>query len=168
MRVPYHQQINEYSCGPAALQMVLEYFGQEVSQKKLARAVHASRASGTSHAELLRAARRRGFFAYLNDNSTLFEIKHFLALGLPVIVNFIDAASDEGHYAVVVGYRGRWLRLNDPWNGRNFQLSDREFLNRWHDSRNQHREWIMVLAERDFRLGKQFLPRRLAGRAGQS
>ncbi|MDP3996537.1 MAG: cysteine peptidase family C39 domain-containing protein, partial [bacterium] len=67
-------------------------------------------------------------------------------------------SNDEGHYAVVVGLSDDYLFLNDPWNGKKFEISREEFLKRWKDSDGTHKNWLMVISENDLKLGKQFLP----------
>lgn len=158
IRLPYYAQKTDYYCGPAVLQMVLKYFNFWQPQKKIARAAGTNNDTGTDNHNMIKVATACGFYCYVNNNSTFFEIRHFLEKGLPVIVNYIEPTDNEGHFAVVSGITGRSITLNDPWNGRNFKLSQQEFLRRWHDQKNIHHEWIMVVAKEDFHLGKQYLP----------
>ena len=160
MRVPYHEQLNSYTCGPATLQMVMGYFGVHKNQRELAKKMKTKPWKGTDNKDLIRRATHEGFYCYVNNESTIFEIKHFLAMGLPVIVNYIEPSEDEGHYAVIVGYFFRWLILNDPWNGERFKISEKKFLARWYDSRKRYPRWIMVLSKKDMHFGKQYRPRK--------
>ena len=159
MVIPFHRQTTDYTCGPASLQMVFEYFGKYISQKKLEDLLKTSKDAGTNHEALIGAATDNGFYCYVNNESTVHEIKHFLLMHLPVIIHYIEPSSQEGQYAVVSGLRSGKLVLNDPWNGKGFHLSERNFLKRWHDSKNVHKNWIMTVSKEDFNIGKQFLPK---------
>ncbi|MCK9578942.1 MAG: C39 family peptidase [Methanoregula sp.] len=158
LQVPYYKQKNWVNCGPAVLQMVFGYFQHDLSQRKIAKQAKTSAEHGTENHDMIRVALEHGFHVYVNDNSTFFEIRHFLEKGLPVIVSFIEPTDNEGHFAVVSGITLHKIILNDPWNGRNFKMLHRDFLTRWHNESNTHKEWIMVIAKSDFNLGKQYLP----------
>jgi ABC-type bacteriocin/lantibiotic exporter with double-glycine peptidase domain len=159
MNIPFHKQLNDYNCGPAAIQMVFDYFNNHIDQKILEKSLHTSRREGTTHGALIRKATREGFYCYVNNNSTLFEIKHFLSMGLPVVVNFVEPSNNEGHYAVVAGYKRKTLLFNDPWNGKGFPMLEKVFVRRWHGGDHISKRWIMVLAKENLRLGKQYLPK---------
>ncbi|HQU08287.1 MAG TPA: cysteine peptidase family C39 domain-containing protein [Candidatus Paceibacterota bacterium] len=154
--VPYRRQQTKYSCGPAALQMVLEYFGSTCQQRVLAKQMRAQPVIGTSTAHMVRAAARRGFCCYVNDRSSLDDIRYFLTKKLPPIVRFVEPTTEDDHYAVVSGINNRSIILNDPWNGENFRITHKEFIRRWHSEDHSHVAWLMVLAREDFELGEQY------------
>ncbi len=158
MKVPFRIQTTNYTCGPAVLQMVFEYFGLKVTQKELIETMQPTPESGTPHDRMISAATSHGFFCYVNNESDLSEVKFFLSHKLPVIAHFIEPSYEEGHYAVITAYRNKTLIFNDPWNGKNSRLSEKEFKERWCDEKSAHKNWIMVLSTEDFHLGKQFLP----------
>ncbi len=158
MNVPFHEQVTDYTCGPATLQMVFEYLGKPETQKHLARLLKTDPATGTSHLEMIREAEKGGFYCYVNKGSSLQEIQYFLSRKLPVIVHFIEPSGEEGHYSVITGMKNRELILDDPWNGKNIKMSMKDFGERWHDERNHSKQWMMVLSNEDFGLGKQYLP----------
>jgi predicted double-glycine peptidase len=158
LSVPYYKQKNAYYCGPAALEMVFDYFDGWRPQEKLAKDAKTNEEEGTHNSEMIRVATENNFYCYVNDNSTLFEIRHFIELGLPVIVNYIEPAQEEGHFAVVSGITRRNIILNDPWNGHNFKMMWPEFLKRWHNKKNTHKKWVMVISKKDMHFGKQYSP----------
>lgn len=159
LKVPYHRQRNSYTCGPASLQMVFEFFKVPETQKHLSKAAHTNDAVGTLHEAMISLARQHGFYCYVHNNSNMAEIEHFVANGLPVIIDFLEPTSDEGHYAVVVGLTPEQITFNDPWNGRHWQLTRAEFDKRWHDATRGQPRWIMVLNSGPFAVGKQFAPK---------
>ena len=159
MRVPFYWQMNEYPCGPASLQMVFQYFGKHVKQDDLAKTLQTSEDVGTRHGKLIEVATENGFYCYVNNNSTTAEIKYFLSSGLPVVVHFMEEHDNDPHYAVVVSYEKPYFIFNDPWSGREARMSEDRFVRRWHDEKNIHKRWIMVLSQEEFHLGKQYLPK---------
>ncbi|MDP2704742.1 MAG: cysteine peptidase family C39 domain-containing protein, partial [bacterium] len=134
MKVPYHKQSETFTCAPASLKMVFEYFGRHISEQELADELKTDKKNGTRNNKIIKTAVEHGFFCYANNDSEIGEIESFLKKGLPVIVNYIEPSNDEGHYAVVVGLSDDYLFLNDPWNGKKFEISREEFLKRWKDS----------------------------------
>ncbi|MBS3074143.1 C39 family peptidase [Candidatus Pacearchaeota archaeon] len=155
--VPYDHQDTDYTCGPSSLKMVLSFFGVRESELKLAHEAHTSRKKGTAHAELIKLARRHGFYCYIRRDSNINTIRHFIRLGLPVIINYRNIPDNESHYAVVVGYgRGRII-LNDPWNGRNFKIDDKTFIRHW-IGENNTKKWVFVISKEPVIRGKQYNP----------
>ncbi|VVB80060.1 Peptidase C39 family protein [uncultured archaeon] len=159
LKIPFFKQRTGFYCGPASLEMVLAFFKKYKTQKELAKEARTKK-DGTTHEEMIKVARREGFYCYVHNNSTIEEIKHFIKQGLPVIINYKEPSSEEGHYAVISGYKKSRLILNDPWNGNNFKIKEKEFLRRWHDYHKKHeyKNWILVLSRKNLNLGKLFLP----------
>lgn len=159
IKTPFYRQNDDFTCGPAVMKMVFSFLGKTKKINSLAETLHTTKI-GTCHLSLIEEARREGFFCYVNNNSTIHEVRHFINLGLPVVVNYNEPSTNDGHYAVVVGYDRNKIIMNDPWNGKNFKISENEFILRWHDRFNGHasKKWIMVVSKKDFNLGKQYLP----------
>lgn len=163
-RLPYFPQSSDFMCGPASLQMVMAFLGKNKSQDYILKTTGSTKdklkKSGMNNGDLIKAARVAGFYVYVNEDSILPEIKYFIDLKLPVLVNYREPSENDGHFAVVAGYDsiGKKLFLYDPWNGKNFPISERSLLSRWHGSYQGHKKWLMVLATEPFNMGKQFLP----------
>jgi ABC-type bacteriocin/lantibiotic exporter with double-glycine peptidase domain len=105
--VPFVVQ-EDYQCGPAALAMVLGYYGAAVGAEEIARALHLPSLRGTLNLELEFYARRRGFQARAFAG-TLDRMKAELRRGRPLIV-FQDLGFPGypvPHFAVLVGYSDR-------------------------------------------------------------
>lgn len=138
--VPLYQQIDAKGCGPVALQMVFDYFGEFVEQKEI---YNAARAGGTPLPDMARAAhfsdmsttegdrwtqyivtgytaRSIGYagFYFAASEEWMDGLKAIVAQGYPVAVlqNFYPDSADP-HYRVVVGYdevREVFI-VNDGW-----------------------------------------------------
>ncbi len=159
LKIPFYRQYDEFTCGPAVLKMFFSFFGKFKKLDSLAKTLHTDK-NGTHHSSLIGEATKEDFFCYVNNSSTIHEVRHFINLGLPVIVNYNEPSTNDGHYAVVVGYDRNKIIMNDPWNGKNFKMPENEFILRWHDCLNRHtcKKWIMVISKKDFNLGKQYKP----------
>lgn len=158
VKLPRMKQHTKYSCGPVSLEMVLSFLGDKKSEEFFIKTAHTNKVKGTKHKWMLEVAIREGFYCYINSSSSLNEIKQFLLLGLPIIVDFTEPSQNSGHYAVVVGYKRNKIIMNDPWNGKNLSMSESNFTKRWHDVLTESHGWMMVISKTDLQLGKQYLP----------
>lgn len=146
VKVPYHYQSTDYTCGPSSLKMILEYFGKRESEIRLAHEAHTNKRFGTEHVEMINLARKHGFYCYVHHDSNINTIKHFINSDLPVIINFKNPSDGIEHYAVVIGHSKGQLILNDPWNGKDFKISDKVLNNYWIGLHNT-KKWIMVVSK---------------------
>jgi ABC-type bacteriocin/lantibiotic exporter with double-glycine peptidase domain len=105
--VPFLAQ-DAYQCGPAALAMVLAYYGVAVTQDEIARALYLPSVAGTLNLELEFYARRRGF-ATRAFAGTLARVRDEVRRDRPLIV-FQDLGAPGfpvPHFAVLVGFDDR-------------------------------------------------------------
>ena len=141
--VPWHQQLNALSCGAASLEIVLDYWGPDISQKEIMNVARTS-SMGTYTFDVERAGqfsylssaqgryfpnegpeggfvdRAIGFAAFSRSSSTswLKELKTLIDRNIPVIVLMSYAPSGGGgHYRVVIGYDDnlQLVYFSDPW-----------------------------------------------------
>ena len=138
IEVPFYYQVKTYYCGPAALQMVFDYFGENVSQFEIAevartvpyvtytdelrRATHFSDMSTSMGSEMAEnitgySARKLGYAAFEMFGMTLDDLKALIDRNFPVILLMRWVPSEPyGHYRVAVGYNATHIFLHDPWN----------------------------------------------------
>lgn len=160
LEVPYFKQDTIYTCGPAALQMVLAYYGMRQSEQTLAEQLKTSDSKGTSIQHMLDVARRSDFYVYMNNEASLGEITYLLtAFRAPSIIRYLETDQDEDHYAVVVGVSDRDVILNDPWHGPKTRLSRLEFEKRWScDELGTCSRWLMTVTPEPLPMGRQYSP----------
>ena len=121
-------------CGPASLKMVLRFFGDERTEKEIAKIAGSTRQDGTPGENLIVAARALGYDAVMKDEATIEDlVKCVNEDELPVIVNWFS--TDDGHYSVVVGIdeEKREIKLQDPEIRKMRTLPLDEFENVWFD-----------------------------------
>ena len=68
LRFPFHRQTTELNCGPAALQMALEFLGKTCSIEELEELLEIKQGKGISTIKLAIAARKLGFRAEFFSN----------------------------------------------------------------------------------------------------
>ncbi len=144
--VPDVRQSTAYSCGAAALQAVMLYYGIEEREDSLMRELKTNPDTGTSPGDILRVARASGLRAALREKLTFADLEAALGRGIPVIAD-IQAWKDEeglvrpwterwedGHYVVVLGLDEASVYVEDPsLLGCRGVIPKKEFLDRWHD-----------------------------------
>jgi len=136
--VPFHYQTLDYYCGPACLEMVFDYYGEDISQLEIAevartypystytdelrRAAHFSDTStsmGTEMPENITGytLRQLGYSAFEQWSMTIDQLKTLIDHNFPIILlMWYDQYYDSGHYRVAVGYNNTHIILHDPWN----------------------------------------------------
>lgn len=103
-QVPFYAQNDAY-CGPAALSMVLNFYGENTRQEDIAKLVYLPELKGSLQAEMQATARQHDYLAYTLP-PTLEALVTEVAAKHPVVVlqNLSLSAMPRWHYAVVIGY----------------------------------------------------------------
>jgi predicted double-glycine peptidase len=144
LAVPDVRQSTGYTCGAAALQGVLAYYGISSREDRLSAEMGATPSDGIPPDAIVQAARAHGLAAELRENMTINELAAEIRERRPVIVELQAWADpprtdwerdwDDGHYAIVIAILGDQLVFEDPSVlGSRVQLSRFEFEARWHD-----------------------------------
>lgn len=142
--VPDVRQSTGYTCGAAALQAVLAYWGTSEREDRLAARLRSTPEAGTHPADIARVAREFGLSAELREGLALADLETALAAGTTAIVNlqaWRDKADlpwaetwDDGHYMVLLGMDGENMYFEDPsLLGSRGVIPRSEFVERWHD-----------------------------------
>jgi len=142
--MPGGKQTFDFDCGAKALQLVMAYYGVEISEGNLIIELK-SDDRGTSVENMIAVAEKYGFKVIAKCGVSLETIKQYVEKNIPVIVLVQAWAErymtledwkndyDDGHYAIVIGYKDTVIVFEDPSSFRNTWLTEEEFLARWHD-----------------------------------
>lgn len=144
--VPDVRQSTTYSCGAAALQAVLSYWGIDKRERALMEMLGTNEDAGTSPEAIIEGAKGLGLDAYLKEDLTLDDLEHSVRGGIPIITAIQawtdsrakgfswDADWEDGHYVIVIGLNGKNVYVEDPsLLGTKGLIPRAEFLARWHD-----------------------------------
>ncbi|MEI6494736.1 MAG: cysteine peptidase family C39 domain-containing protein [bacterium] len=139
---PFQETLNASMCGPAALKIVLGYYGTDETEESLAKLTSWERDLGASAENIGRAAESLGYKVEIKNNSTFSDIESWLERGVPVIVDWFTRGRDDyvsdinvpdGHYSVVCGLDDTHIYLQDPEIGGIRKLKRDSFERAWFD-----------------------------------
>ena len=144
IQVPMTRQATDYTCGVAALQSILYYYGKEFREDKLAEKLQADSTRGTQYPKIVEFVLSLGFRVDVQTSMTLEDLKRQIDRRNPVMV-LIQAWPDspvdwstswkDGHYAIALGYDADNVYFMDPSTlGHYTFIPVLEFLERWHDA----------------------------------
>lgn len=146
LNAPAVVQSTSYSCGAAALQSALGYYGiDEDNESDLMKALGTNEDFGTKIENMADYARKKGIKSKVARKQTLEDLRrHFAQKQLSIVE--VQAWADEegtvdytnrwedGHYMVVIGLDHENIYFMDPsMQGSRGFLPLKEFLARWHD-----------------------------------
>jgi tetratricopeptide (TPR) repeat protein len=136
LEVPFIAQQPNY-CGPAALAMLANYYGQPVTQDEIAGAIYLPEIRGTLTADLADYAQRCGLWVrqYRGNRADLCQK---LAAGVPLIV--LGKLGINEHYFVVLAYRDGEFTVHSDTRA-NLHLREDDFLRWW----NRADRWTLLV-----------------------
>lgn len=145
IQLPNVRQSSTYSCGAAALQAVLVYYGKsDVGESKIKEALGTT-ADGTTPGDIKKVAEAFDLIANIRTNMNLDDLKGFVDNDIPVMVAYQAWRDknnttpwndnwDDGHWSVVIGMDDDFIYFEDPaLIGSIGYLYQEEFIERWHD-----------------------------------
>ncbi|MCC6326193.1 MAG: C39 family peptidase [Candidatus Brocadia sp.] len=141
--VPHHKQITGLSCGPASLEILYDFWGEDIDQRAITDVTRTS-SIGTYTWDMMRAgyfshlsraqgrffpsyAPKAGYperplgyvsFSHASDNLWWTDLKGLIARNIPVVLLMKYAPDDAtGHYRIIVGYdeENGVVYFVDPW-----------------------------------------------------
>lgn len=145
MKLPYYHQKNCYFCGPTSLKMVLEGFGIRKTEDEIAKLAGTRKKKYTTHQGMIEACRKSGCSCFVHEDANMANVKTFLKAGLPVIIDWTDNKSDDGHYSVITSLKGDRIFFSDPWYGPNYGIDRKTFEEYWDDCLTGGHRWVMVI-----------------------
>ncbi|KJS22318.1 MAG: hypothetical protein VR72_06460 [Clostridiaceae bacterium BRH_c20a] len=142
IKVPFTYQATTFSCGAAALQSVLFYYGLAMREKEMAEKLHTNPEIGTKYKSIIELARTFGFNAEGHLNMTIGQLEDKINENIPVIVliqawakqstNYHNNSGNE-HYVVAIGFDRENFYFMDPYTLGNYTYIPRaDYSQRWH------------------------------------
>lgn len=142
---PFQETLHADMCGPAALKIVLNYYGTDKSENELAQLTGTGEL-GTDDTGIQRAAESLGFKVEIKNESSLDDIKEWVEKKVPVIVDWFtrgrsdysDSEVADGHYSVVAGIDAKNIYLQDPELGGLRTMKREDFMRVWFDFTSEY------------------------------
>lgn len=147
LELPYHPQLNDYSCGSACLKMVGEFYhGKSHDEFITSRLPIPSKDHGLSGSMMFEGLKNLTLDyvkpASRKVNRSIKAVLKFIDLGFPVIMAFGDSTNEtSSHYAVLVGYSNKYFYFHDPFLRPYFPRSRRTFTKMW----NRENKWYVAV-----------------------
>lgn len=115
LAVPVRLQSTNYSCGAAALQAVLDFWGIEGSEKEVGSLAGTNALEGTRPQEIIDVARKLGLAVEERHGATWHDLGHSLTMGCPLLCAV--QMHGGGHWVVVTGLElSNAQQENRSWN----------------------------------------------------
>jgi predicted double-glycine peptidase len=151
--MPYFKQEKDYSCGPAALRMVLASFSVAVDEPTLRSRMKTGPIFGTRHHQLLAVAHAYGLHGRTKIRASFEDIANALTQGRDIIVTYVEPSASASHMAPVIALDDERIVLNDPWYGPGTSLSRDEFYKRWQSQNrlgkgNWYPGWMLEISDK--------------------
>jgi hypothetical protein len=162
--VPLVRQQQDYSCGPAAMSGVLQFFGVwKGKEQELYKILETSTTEGTLPENLALGARHFGLIADVEQPMTIERLRTLVGQGKLVILELQAWREgtrkrlpwrddwDDGHYVVLVGIDRDFAYFMDPSTSDAYTFMPLgELPERWHDINQTRKD---PAKQRDLQLG---------------
>jgi len=145
LSVPYETVQGKDWCMPASAVMVFKYYGENITQVKIASKI--IRNGETSTFRLISYAKELGYFAEWKRKS-ITEIEDYLREHVPLIViQKFSLIIKNAHCRVITGFDSvkTELTLHDPVYGNNYKVSYKDFFELGFD--NSEKAQIIIIEE---------------------
>lgn len=142
MKLLKYKQKNNWTCGPACLLVVLNYFGIRKDIPDLIKELKTTKKEGTDNANIIKLLKKYELKFIVKENSTLHDLKKYLKNYL-VIVGFWIPFYKESHYSIVKKINKQRIYFHDTWFGYNHSYKIDYFLKNWWDE--EVRGWLLAI-----------------------
>lgn len=127
-------QTTNYTCGPASIASAAKFYGIDLCERMLEKMCHAMPRIGSCHNKLTSVA--RVFLPVLDHGEGVYK-------GGFAIANIRNQMSGNGHYILMLGRRGEYLRYFCPQIGQTVVTHERDLD--WQSSTGSVKNWAMNL-----------------------
>jgi ATP-binding cassette, subfamily B, bacterial len=135
IRVPYHRQEGNTTCGVACLRMLFAFHGKDVTETELEETCETSWLGNTC-GELVRGSTKYGFEAEEIENVTIDDLSAMLSKKMPLVA-LLDPAvlygglEGFGHFVVITGIENDIIYYNDPDMGKAMTATIEQLFHAW-------------------------------------
>lgn len=142
MKLLKYRQKTDWTCGPACLKVVLDFFGIKKDVSQLIKELATTEAKGTDHINMIRVLKKYRLPFIVKDKSSFFDLKKYLTDSL-VIVDYWIPYHQESHYSIVKKIAAERIFFHDTHFGFNHSYQIDYFLKNWHDEEAER--WLLAV-----------------------
>ena len=131
MEIPFYKQEYTYTCGAAAMRMVLERSGVKKSEKRIVRILKTNKVRGTWHKDFPRVAEKYKLNYIVKRNSSIEDLKKYKKQGYNIVICYYYPPEKVDHYSVLKKIDKENIYFYDPYFGEDHKYSLNYFLKIW-------------------------------------
>ena len=131
-------QLNNYTCAPHSLLVILHYFNLKLSLNEIKTALQTGK-EGTDTEPILDFLKKKGLTIKINEKATLLDIKNSIDQKNPLLITI----NNWEHWCIIYGYSSDSVLILNSW-FKNFSIQYKygDFLRQWDDN------WIASVSKK--------------------
>jgi predicted double-glycine peptidase len=137
-----YKQKNNWTCGPACMLVVLDYFGTKKDIGSLLIEMRTTKKEGTHHSDIINLLKTCKLQYLVKRNCSIHDIKKHLCTNL-VIVGYWIPYYKESHYSIVKKVNSSRIYFHDTWFGPKHNCTIDYFLRNWWD--DEAKGWMIAI-----------------------
>lgn len=139
--VPAIKQSDSSRCGPAAVKMILSYYGIDATEDELCIKCGHTFDKGCTDKGMIKAFQSYGLSAKIYNNCSIEDIEYWIRHHVPVIVDYFAGGTSvdimpDGHSGIIVDIDKEAVYLLDPWSAKVLTIYREDFIRVWFDFRD--------------------------------
>lgn len=142
MKLLKYKQKDDWTCGPAFLKVVLDYFGIEKDISTLIKELGTTRNDGTDESSIVKLLKKYKLKFIVKENTSLDDLRGYLKDHL-VVVCFWVPFYKFSHYSIVKGVDSERIYFHDTWFDPNHSYKIDYFLRNWWDE--ESKGWMLAI-----------------------
>ena len=146
-KFPFHKQETKYTCGAAAMRMVLEFCGIKKSEKQVVKLLGTNKVRGTWLKDFPRLAEKYKLKYVVKSNSTTNDLKKLQRQGYIILICYYHPPQKVDHYSVLRKIDSENIYFWDPWYGPEHKYTLRYFRRIWKSDPKYEKEkaWFIAM-----------------------
>jgi predicted double-glycine peptidase len=147
MKFNYYKQEKSYTCGAAAMRMVLEQLGIKKTEKQLVKLLKTNKVRGTWHKAFSRIAKKYALHHVEKRNAKISDLKRLQKEKYLIIVCYFISSEKIDHYAVVRKIDSKYIYFWDPFFGPKHKYLLSYFRKIWKSNPKYEKEkrWLFAV-----------------------
>ena len=145
-QISIKNQKNDFYCGPAVIQSILNYHQENIDQETLAQKLKTSKELGSATKEIKKVFSEYNFkiISRQNGNEKILK-KHLKKYPVILLITIEDMDSKEGHYILAVNYLHGFIEYEDPLDGKTNVIMYKDLESIWSGVEENKNKWYCVV-----------------------